>query len=317
MNNQKYEEKYWNKGIDLVAGIDEAGRGPLAGPVVAACVILNKNNTIEGINDSKKISSKKREKLYYEIFEQAIAVGIGIVHERKIDEINILEATYLAMKKSIGMLSVQPEQILIDGPRSNIKHYKTEHIVNGDSLSQTIGAASIIAKVYRDKIMLEYDKIFPIYNFKNNKGYGTKAHIQSINKFKASPIHRKSFKIVGMNMPNYHFILKNYGFNLLAKQLVATNYIKNNYIILDQDIIINNSSDYIDLYLKKNENYLFVKIVISYNNESSKINKSKFYKLFIEKYVQEKDIKTKNDFVVISVKFKKQNKPIIKTIDVE
>ena len=317
MNNQKYEEKYWNKGMNFVAGVDEAGRGPLAGPVVAACVILKKYEIIEGINDSKKISPKKREKLYYEIINQAIAVGIGVVHEDQIDKMNILEATYLAMKKSIGMLSIKPEQVLIDGPRSNIKHYKTEHIINGDSLSQTIGAASIIAKVYRDKIMLEYDKIFPIYKFKNNKGYGTKAHIDSINRFRASPVHRKSFKIVSSKMPNYEFVLKNYGFNILAKQLVATKYIKNNYIVLDQDIISGKTSDYIDLYLKKNEHYLFIKVVSSYNDEKSKINKSKFYKLLIEKYLQEKDIKTKNDFVVISVKFKNKNKPIIKTIVIE
>ena len=317
MNNLKYEEKYWNEGINHIAGIDEAGRGPLAGPVVAACVILKKFDIIEGIDDSKKLSPKKRENLYYEIIDNALAIGVGVVHEKEIDEINILEATYLAMRKSIGQLNIKPNQILIDGPRSDIKHYNVEHIIKGDSLSQTIAAASIIAKVYRDKIMLEYDKIFPHYEFKKNKGYGTKKHIDSINKFKTSPIHRKSFKIVNKNFPTYDFIYNNYGFDVLAMQIIASNYIKNNYIVFDHSIQIEDLSDSIDLCFKKNNNYLFIKTIALYSNQQAKVNRRDFYELFIQKYFNEKDIISKIDFIVISVTFEKQNKPIIKIIDIE
>ena len=165
------ENKYWSKGLKYVAGIDEAGRGPLAGPVIAACVIFKKCDRIEEIKDSKKLTDKKRNELFKIIYKKALGVGIGIVHESKIDEINILKATFLAMNKSIGQLSVNPEQILVDGPYSNVKIYPVEHVVNGDNLSQSIAAASIIAKVTRDHLMIEYDKIFPEYGLAENCGF--------------------------------------------------------------------------------------------------------------------------------------------------
>ena len=176
----KIEKKYWGKGIKYVAGIDEAGRGPLAGPVVAASVIFKPNEEIKDIKDSKKLTDKKRKKLYSIIYQKAIAIGIGIVHENKIDEINILKATFLAMNKAIGTLDQNPEQVLVDGPYSNVKLYPVEHVVNGDNISQSIAAASIIAKVTRDNMMVEYDKIFPVYRFAKHKGYGTKYHIEQI-----------------------------------------------------------------------------------------------------------------------------------------
>ena len=307
----KFEKKYWKTGVTYIAGVDEAGRGPLAGPVVSAAVIFNKIDIIEGINDSKKISPKKREILFHKIIDNSIAYGIGVVHEKEIDEMNILEATYLSMKKAIGSLKVSPELILIDGPRSNIKHYSVQHIINGDQLSYSIAAASILAKVYRDRIMLEYDKLYPIYFFKNNKGYGTKKHIESINSNKISPVHRKSFNIVNKNMPDFDYIYSNYGFSCLAKQIVGSNYIKNNYIILDQSIEIDNNKN-LDLCLKKHNKILFIKIKTFVQNYSSIIIDRKFYEKFISKYLIEKDIKSKNDFIVISVLFKKNNKPIIK-----
>ena len=163
MDMLKFEFKHWDKGKKYIAGVDEAGRGPLAGPVVSAAVIFRKDFIINDINDSKKISPIKRQNLFYEIIENCIAYGIGVVHEDIIDQINILEATYLSMKKAIGSLKTIPDQILVDGPRSNIKQFSVEHIINGDQLSHSIAAASILAKVYRDKIMLEYEKLFPSY----------------------------------------------------------------------------------------------------------------------------------------------------------
>ena len=182
MDLLKIENKYWDKGISYIAGIDEAGRGPLAGPVVAVCVIFERNCVIEGVKDSKKISEKKRILLYKEIYEKALAVEVGIVDNEKIDDINILQATFLAMNKTLGRLSIKPEIVLVDGPKSNIKLYPVKHIINGDNLSQSIAAASIIAKVTRDNMMYEFDKVYPDYGFAKHKGYGTKFHIDVINK---------------------------------------------------------------------------------------------------------------------------------------
>ena len=190
-----YEKKYWEKNVKYVAGIDEAGRGPLAGPVVAACVIFDKYINIEGITDSKKISPKKRLELFHVIREKAIDVSIGIANEHEIDKLNILQATFLAMKRSVGNLKVEPQQLLIDGPYSDIKLYSVETIIKGDNKSLSIAAASIIAKVTRDKIMEEYHEIYPDFGFDKHKGYGTKLHIEQLSKIKATPIHRKSFRI--------------------------------------------------------------------------------------------------------------------------
>lgn len=190
----KYEEEYFAKGINLIAGIDEAGRGPLAGPVVAAAVILPKHALIEGVNDSKKISEKKREKLYDDIINTAVAWGVGIVDNNVIDEINILNATRLAMHNAIEELAIKPEFILIDAEKKvdtdNIPYLP---IVKGDALSISIAAASIVAKVTRDRMMREYDKMFPAYGFEKHKGYGTKMHTDAIKENGICMIHRKSF----------------------------------------------------------------------------------------------------------------------------
>lgn len=190
----KYEEKYFQKGIELIAGIDEAGRGPLAGPVVAAAVILPKHALIEGVNDSKKLSEKKREKVYEDIIANAIAWGVGIVDNNVIDEINILNATRLAMHNAIKSLSIKPEFILIDAEKKvdtdNIPYLP---IIKGDALSISIAAASIVAKVTRDRMMREYDRMFPVYGFEKHKGYGTKMHTDAIKENGTCMIHRKSF----------------------------------------------------------------------------------------------------------------------------
>ncbi|MDO4977311.1 MAG: ribonuclease HII [Eubacteriales bacterium] len=176
-----------------ICGIDEVGRGPLAGPVVAAAVILPKDSRILYINDSKKLSAAKREELYDMIMEEAVAVGIGMANHERIDEINILQATYEAMRQAISNLSVKPDLLLNDAvtiPQVDIRQVP---IIKGDAKSISIGAASIIAKVFRDRMMVEYDQIFPGYGFASNKGYGSKEHIEGIHRLGPCPIHRKTF----------------------------------------------------------------------------------------------------------------------------
>ncbi|MBQ8233526.1 MAG: ribonuclease HII [Lachnospiraceae bacterium] len=190
-NLKHYEREY--AAFAHICGIDEVGRGPLAGPVVAGAVILPKDCDILYINDSKQLSEKKREELYDIIMEKAVACGIGYATPERIDEINILQATYEAMRDAIRSLKVQPDILLNDAvtiPGVNIKQVP---IIKGDAKSISIGAASIIAKVTRDRLMVEYDKVFPQYDFAGNKGYGSAAHIQALKKFGPTPIHRRSF----------------------------------------------------------------------------------------------------------------------------
>ena len=221
MDILKYENLFKSKGHKKVVGIDEAGRGPLAGPVVAASVNWGDAPLIEGIKDSKKISEKKRLILFDLIIENATDIGIGIVHESKIDKINVLQATYLAMRISIGNLKKKPDLLLVDGNRADIQHIEQKNIIKGDSLSYSIACASIIAKVTRDKIMHQYDKIFPEYGFSHHKGYGTKFHIDMLHKHKSSPIHRKSFKPVTIHLPTLRYYRNSNKLDVLAKQLVA------------------------------------------------------------------------------------------------
>ncbi len=176
-----------------ICGIDEVGRGPLAGPVVAGAVILPKENDILYINDSKKLSEKKREELYEVIMEKAVAVGIGYSAPERIDEINILQATYEAMREAVSQLSVQPDLLLNDAVTIPLLSMKQVPIIKGDAKSISIGAASIIAKVARDRLMVEYDSLYPAYGFASNKGYGAQAHIDALKKYGPCPIHRKSF----------------------------------------------------------------------------------------------------------------------------
>ncbi len=189
---KEFENELYDKGINLIAGVDEVGRGPLVGPVVTAAVILPKDFYDERINDSKKLSEKKRELLYSVIYENAISIGIGISSNEVIDKINILEATKRAMKEAINSLSVLPEHVLIDAVKLDINIPSTS-IIKGDAKSQSIAAASIIAKVTRDRMMIELDKKHPEYDFKSNKGYGTKKHIEAIYKYGVLKEHRKTF----------------------------------------------------------------------------------------------------------------------------
>lgn len=191
---KEYEKNLYEEGVKLIAGIDEAGRGPLAGPVVVGVVILRETSFIEGINDSKKISEAKREKLYEEITNEAVAWSVGIVDETRIDEINILNATKEALTKAISNLKIKPEIILVDAlDKIDTLSIPYISIIKGDAKIYSIAAASIIAKVTRDRIIRSYDKIYPEYEFIKNKGYGTAKHIEAIKQYGLCPIHRKSF----------------------------------------------------------------------------------------------------------------------------
>lgn len=180
-------------GLHVICGVDEAGRGPLAGPVCAAAVILPEHLQIPGLNDSKKLTDKKRRELFPVIQQQAIAYGIGLASEAEIDEINILQATFLAMRRALEQLTVLPEIALIDGNRETDFGLPVKTVVKGDSLSANIAAASILAKVTRDNIMVELAQQYPEYGFEIHKGYGTKAHYEALRTYGPSPIHRRSF----------------------------------------------------------------------------------------------------------------------------
>lgn len=191
---KEIDEEFFKKGIKYIAGIDEAGRGPLAGPVVVACVIMPEDSMIEGVNDSKKISEKKRGKLYDLILEEAVSYGIGIINQEEIDEINILRATKKALTMALAQMEIKPNVILVDaltGIDTLGIPYKS--IIKGDANSYSIAAASIIAKVTRDRIMREWDKVYPEYGFAGHKGYGTAKHIEAIKQYGLCPLHRRSF----------------------------------------------------------------------------------------------------------------------------
>lgn len=188
-----YEQALYENGVELIAGIDEVGRGPLAGPVVAAAVILPKGCKIRYLNDSKKIPKSKHEAIYNEIIEHAVAVGVGVKDAAVIDQVNIYEATKLAMLEALGQLSQEPEHLLIDAMKLDTSIPQTS-IIKGDANSLSIAAASIVAKVTRDKMMADYDKEFSGYGFAKNAGYGTSEHLEGLNKLGITPIHRKTFE---------------------------------------------------------------------------------------------------------------------------
>lgn len=192
-NMLEIENNLYNQGYKYICGVDEAGRGPLCGPVVASAVILPKDICIEGVNDSKKLSEKKREKLYDEIMARALAVGIGISDVDVIEKVNILNATKLAMIQAINDLQITPDYVIVDGNQKIDITIPLDTVIKGDSKSESIACASIIAKVTRDRMLLKYDKEYPEYGFSKHKGYGTKLHIEAIKEYGITPIHRPSF----------------------------------------------------------------------------------------------------------------------------
>ncbi len=188
-----YENEKYNEGYKIICGVDEAGRGPLAGPVYAAAVVLEKGQTIEGVNDSKKLSEKKRELLFDKIINECKDYSIGMASEKEIDELNILQATFLAMKRAVDGLSVKPDCALVDGNQIPNLDCDVTTVVKGDAKSESIAAASILAKVSRDRYMLEMAEKYPQFGFEKHKGYGTKLHYEMIEKYGICDIHRKTF----------------------------------------------------------------------------------------------------------------------------
>ncbi len=191
---KKIENEIYKTGVQTICGIDEAGRGPLAGPVVVAAVIMPKDSFIEGVNDSKKVSEKKREALYEQITDEAIAWGVGIIDQKEIDEINILNATKKGLTTAIKELKVKPDRIIVDAlDKIDTLGIPYTPIIKGDAKCYSIAAASIVAKVTRDRIMRQWDEIYPMYGFEKHKGYGTAMHMQAIREYGLCPLHRRSF----------------------------------------------------------------------------------------------------------------------------
>ena len=207
--------------MEIIAGVDEVGRGPLAGPVLAAAVVLSDDHTIEGLRDSKKLSKIQREKLYPIIIKQAMGIGIGQVDVKTIDKINIREATLKAMQIALGNLPRRPDKALIDGHPLKNQIIPNEGIIGGDDLIDSIKAASIIAKVTRDKIMAHYGRIFPEYGFEKNNGYGTEFHMSALKEYRATPIHRRSFNPVDKNMPTFTWLSEQKRIGWMGEKLAA------------------------------------------------------------------------------------------------
>lgn len=256
-----YERELWAEGYALVAGIDEVGRGPLAGPVVAAAVILPQECKIEGVNDSKKLSAKKREELYDVILEKAVAYGIGVVSNERIDEINILQATYEAMREALSQLSPQADYILADAVTIPMVSTPQKGIIKGDAKSMSIGAASIVAKVYRDRMMEAYEEVYPGYGFASNKGYGSTEHIEGIQKLGITPIHRKTFLKNLLPQEGDTTTEKGHrGETLAAKQMEKMGYeiLERNFHALKAEI---------DIIAKKENTIVFTEVKYRQNEE--------------------------------------------------
>lgn len=243
----------------LIAGVDEAGRGPLAGPVVAAAVILPREFDLPGLNDSKKISPGKREKLFKAIQEQAVSIGIGSIDASTIDKLNILQATYRAMQMALGRLTVYPERALIDGSELPNQVIPNEGVIKGDESVPSIQAASIIAKVTRDREMLEYHTIFPEYGFDKHKGYGTRFHLDALEDWKASPIHRQSFKPVAHERMSLAWYQSSRRIGWLGEKLAALHLRDRGYRIHAMNVRVAPHGE-IDIVAEKEGTRVFVEV---------------------------------------------------------
>ena len=222
----------------IVAGVDEAGRGPLAGPVVAAAVILPENNEIDGLRDSKKLSPKQREVLFGKIKNNAISIGIGQSSVKRIDEMNIRNATFMAMQRALGHLTIKPNSAMIDGESLPNQIIPNVGIIRGDDTVDSIKAASIVAKVTRDNLMIKYSKIFPEYGLDKHKGYGTTRHMEALKEYKATPIHRRSFKPVRDNFPTLTWLDRKNRIKWLGKKIAAL-------YLMDMGIVIESLNEYL------------------------------------------------------------------------
>ena len=278
----------------MTAGIDEVGRGPLAGPVIASAVILPDDHDIGGLNDSKKLSPKKRSILYNQIMNKSIDIGIGCVGSDIIDKINIRNATIKAMEKAVENLTSNPDNILIDGLDKPNLLFPFENIVKGDTKIECIMAASIIAKVTRDRIMENYSIIFSEYGFEKNKGYGTKFHMEALKINMATPIHRKSFNPVSKYLPTFRWIRENNKMRWMANRLCCIYLMNKNYKIKDLEIS-NDNNTAIDIIGEFNNLRVFIFINILNDSEYVKNPNSKSIdisniKEYVSKYLKSNDI---------------------------
>ena len=302
--------------VKIIAGVDEAGRGPLAGPVVAAAVILPENHTIEGLRDSKKLSAKQRSRLFNIIHEHADGVGIGQASVKTIDKINIRAATLKAMQMALGNLPVKPDKALIDGHPLTNQIIPNEGIVGGDDIIDSIKAASIIAKVTRDRMMEEYARIFPEYGFEKHKGYGTELHMVALNEYKATPIHRRSFRPVSKSMPTLGWLSDNRRIGWMGEKLAALYLKQKGFSILEMN---RNCPPYgeIDVIAKSGDETIFVDVKTAYKTDASQIDEtigpSKLGKLTQAIQIYQKETELIGDFRIdgISVILNK-NRPAIK-----
>ena len=300
---------------NIVAGVDEAGRGPLAGPVVAAAVILPENNKIDGLRDSKKLSAKQREVLFGQIKNNAISIGIGQSSVKRIVEMNIRNASFLAMQRALGNLTITPKSALIDGESLPNQIIPNLGIIKGDDKVDSIKAASIIAKVTRDNLMIRYSKIFPEYGIDKHKGYGTTMHMEALRKYKATPIHRRSFKPVRDNFPTLTWLKRKNRINWLGKKFAALYLMDSGILIesLNENLQPNVNIDIIGI---KNNNWIFAIVNSDVNGVTVKNTQLKQYSVEKMKIAVESHLSQYNgprNYLVnhINVSFGKKN-PIIK-----
>ena len=279
----------------IIAGVDEAGRGPLAGPVVAAAVILPNYYDLKGLDDSKKVTPKKRSQLFVEIQHQATAIGVGVVAAADIDKTNILQATQQAMKMALGRLKPRPDKAVIDGYALPTQIIPNKGIIKGDQTVDVIKAASIIAKVTRDNMMEQYDIIFPVYGFKKHKGYGTKEHMEKLQLNKACAIHRKSFKPVAAAMPTISWLQKRGRIEQWGKQVAAIYLVERSYEILSMNASCDPYGE-IDIIAEKNGKIIFIEAK-TYNKRfldtpANNFDKNKLKKLktAIKKYTVDMEV---------------------------
>ena len=302
--------------MEIIAGVDEVGRGPLAGPVLAAAVILPDDHTIEGLRDSKKLSKLKREKLFPIIQEQALGIGIGLVDVKTIDEINIREATLKAMQIALGNLPIKPDKALIDGHPLKNQIIPNEGIVGGDDLIDSIKAASIIAKVTRDKMMADYGRIFPEYGFEKHNGYGTEFHMKALDEHGATPIHRRSFKPVMHKMPTLTWLSEQKRIGWMGEKLAAL-YLKGKGLeILEMNRNCPPHGE-IDIIARDDDEIVFVEVKTAFKTNpdllDEKVDKDKLKKISHAIYQYQKETEQIDDIRIdcISVILQKK-KPIIK-----
>ena len=294
----------------LIAGVDEAGRGPLAGPVVAAAVILPEDHMIKGLRDSKKLSKAKRESLFPIIQKQAIGVGIGQVDVNTIDEINIREATLKAMQIALGNLPKRPDRALIDGHPLKNQIIPNEGIIGGDDLIDSIKAASIIAKVTRDKIMEDYGRIFPEYGFEKHNGYGTKVHINALDTHRATPIHRRSFKPVKYKMPTITWLSEQKLINWMGQKLAALHIHEKGMKVLEMNRNCQLHGE-IDIIAMDEDEIVFIEVETK-NISNPNILSKKLTQLSHAIQTYQDDIEQIDNFRIDSISvFLKKDQPII------